>query len=213
MPALWFLPFLNTKTFVFSGCLTLQMHPDQKYIDAILNNNIVLLEDLYKRIAVKIQRFVLQNNGCETDAADLVQDALLAIFAKACIGQFELTCPIDAFLFVLCRKNWLKKLQKKRLERVTFLHAGEYSNIGDDSFRLAEECLAEQERKNLVFSCLAQLGDGCRQLLQLNWSGKAMEEVAQILNMSYGYARKRKSLCMQKLVSLVKQSPVYLQVK
>jgi RNA polymerase sigma factor (sigma-70 family) len=189
------------------------MHPDQKYVDAILTNNIALLEELYKKVSGKIKHLVLQNNGCETDAADLLQDALLCVFNKAVLGEFVLTCPIDAFIYIVCRKNWLKKLHKKRLERVTIAGAAEYSVETEDSFGQAEICLAEQEQKNLLTAAFAQLGEGCRQLLRLSWAGKPMDEVAAILNISYGYARKRKSLCMEKLTEIIKKSPMYPHLK
>ena len=60
---------------------------------------------------------------------------------------------------------------------------------------------------------LAELGDSCRQLLQLSWSGKPMDEVAMMLEVSYGYVRKKKSECMAKLISLVKRSSQYNALK
>jgi RNA polymerase sigma factor (sigma-70 family) len=189
------------------------MHPDQKYIDAILTNNIVLLDELYNKVSGKIKHLVLQNNGCETDAADLLQDALLSIFTKASGGNFSLTCPIEAFLYIICRKNWLKKLNKKKLERVTIAGLVEYPGIAEDCFAQAETCLIEMEQKKLLTESVEQLGEGCRNLLRLSWTGKPMEEVAAILKISYGYARKRKTLCMAKLVAIVKQSPIFQHLK
>jgi DNA-binding CsgD family transcriptional regulator len=58
----------------------------------------------------------------------------------------------------------------------------------------------------LLSEKLAEMGEACQQVLRLSWSGKSMEEVAEILQVSYGYARKKKSECMAKLVMLVKQS-------
>jgi hypothetical protein len=40
-----------------------------------------------------------------------------------------------------------------------------------------------------------------------------MEEVAKIMNITYGYARKRKSECMAKLIMMVKQSSQYKSLK
>ncbi len=64
-----------------------------------------------------------------------------------------------------------------------------------------------------VMDKVAMLGESCRQLLHLSWSGKSMEEVAGLLNITYGYARKKKSRCMAKLVTLVKQSPEFDSLK
>lgn len=189
------------------------MHQDQKYIDAILTNDYILLEELYKKITVRIKNLVLKNGGCETDAADLIQDPLLSIFNKANMGKFILTCPIDAFVYIICRNQWLKKLNKKKLEKVTIANAEEYNTITEDSFRMADECLMEQTRKDMLTTAIAQLGEHCKELLRLSWAGNSMEEVAKKMNISYAYARKKKSKCMAELIATVKKSSLYLHVK
>ena len=54
-------------------------HPDQKYINALLENDATVLEELYQRFSEKIKWMIIRNNGTETDAADIFQDALLSI--------------------------------------------------------------------------------------------------------------------------------------
>ena len=191
----------------------MQSHPDQKYIDALVNNDAVLLEELYQKYAGKIKWMILQNNGSETDAADIFQEALISIYNKAKTGDFVLTCPLDAFLYLICRNKWLNELNKRKTGRVTIKDIDGYNNIGEDSFKVAEECTLQQARKDLLNEKLAELGESCRQLLQLSWSGKSMEEVAEILKVTYGYARKKKSECMAKLVALVKQSSQFNSLK
>ena len=46
-------------------------------------------------------------------------------------------------------------------------------------------------------------------MLELSWSGMGMEEVAEKLENSYGYIRKKKSECMAKLIALIKGSPSF----
>ena len=57
-------------------------HPDQKYVDALVNNDSVILNLVYKKFLPPIQRMVLQNNGSDDDAYDLFQNALLSIYNK-----------------------------------------------------------------------------------------------------------------------------------
>ena len=83
---------------------------------------------------------------------------------------------------------------------------------GEDSFLLAEESLLHEQRYQLLIEKVNELGESCREL-QLSWSGKSTEEVAVFLDYSYGYARKKKSECMAKLVSLVKKSDEYRTLK
>jgi RNA polymerase sigma factor (sigma-70 family) len=188
-------------------------HPDQKYIDALLNNDAILLEEIYRKFGGKIKGMVLQNNGTEADAADLFQNALLTIYNRAKGGNFSLTCPLEAFLYLICKNKWINELNKSKKHKVTNTDTNGYLTVGEDSFKLAEECRIQQARKDLLMEKLAQLGDGCKQLLRLSWSGKSMEEVAGELNVTYGYARKKKSECMAKLITLVKESSQFDALK
>ena len=187
-------------------------HPDQKYIDALVTNNTELLQGLYEKCALKIKAMVLKNNGSETDAADIFQDALLAIFQKAKTGNFTLTCPIEAYLYLVCKNRWINELNRKSASRVTFVDT-EGFNYAEDVFKSSEQVQNLDERRKLLTQKLKELGHGCRKVLELSWGGLGMEEVAKQLNNTYGYVRKKKSECMAKLINLVKASPAFAQLK
>jgi len=189
------------------------VHPDQKYITALINNNAVLLDELYKKFSGKIKSMILQNNGTETDAADIFQDALLSIYNKATTNNFVLTCPLEAFLYLICKNKWMNQLNKRKIQKVKFIDTDNYENIGQDSFRETEQERLFQERNDLLKEKLSELSEGSQQLLRLSWSGKSMEEVASILHVTYGYARKKKSEAMAKLIELVKKSPKFKSLK
>lgn len=188
-------------------------HPDQKYITALVENDTVVLDELYRKFSGKIKWMVLQNNGTETEASDIFQDALLSIYNKAKAGAFELTCPLEAFLYLICKNKWLNVLNKKKTHKVTNTDTDGFNYIGEDNFKLAEDCVLQQERSNLLMEKLAEMGESCKQVLKLSWSGISMDEVARKLNVTYAYARKKKSECMAKLIGLVKQSPKFNSLK
>lgn len=183
-------------------------HTDQRYINGLLHNDAVLIEELYSRFAGKVKGMILANNGNEEDAADIFQEALIDIYRKAAKGDFVLTCPFEALLIVICRNKWINQLQKKQRSGVTFNEAGGYT-AGTDSFKEAEAVYRQNERRSLLERKFAELAEGCRELLKLSWSGKSMETVAGALKVSYAYARKRKSECMGKLTELVMAAPDY----
>jgi RNA polymerase sigma factor (sigma-70 family) len=187
------------------------MHPDQQYIIGLLNNDTHLIDDIYRKFSGKIKWLILQNNGDENDAADIFQESLLAIYHKARVG-FVLTCPFEAFLYLVCRKKWINELNKRKKSNVTFTDTTGYTS-SEDSYQQAADCIQQEERKELLEEKMAELGEGCRQLLQLSWTHKAMEEVATILKVTYGYVRKKKSECMAKLIKLVQQSPRFNTLK
>ncbi|MEJ7740881.1 MAG: sigma-70 family RNA polymerase sigma factor [Chitinophagaceae bacterium] len=188
-------------------------HPDQKYIDALLNNDVAVLEEIYKKFSGKIKWMVLQNNGSESDAADVFQDALLSVYNKAKTNNFILTCPFDAFIYLISRNKWLNELSKRKSHKVTITDFDGYNDIGEDSFKLADECRLHEERKYLLDEKVKELSENCQQLLRLSWSGKPMDEVAKKLGLTYGYARKKKSECMAQLVALIKQSSGFKSLK
>ncbi len=188
-------------------------HPDQKYIDALLTNNTPLLEELYQHCSGKIRNMVLQNNGTEAEAADIFQDALLSVYHKAKTRGLTLTCPFDAFLYLICKNRWMNELAKKNNRGVTFRDPDGYSDVKEDSFRQAEDCYLLQARNTLLTEKLSELSENCRQLLDLSWSGKPMDEVAALLHLTYGYARKKKSECMARLIELVRDSQQFKTLK
>lgn len=188
------------------------MHPDHRYIIALLENDAAVIEEIYRKYADKIKWMILKNNGNENDAADIFQESLVAIYNKARTQDFALTCPFEAFLYLVCKKKWINELNKRKRHGVTFTDTAGYTT-GEDSFQQASLTVQQDDRKTLLLEKFAELEEGCRRLLQLSWSGKAMDEVAAILNVTYGYARKKKSECMAKLVKLVQQSPRFNSLK
>jgi RNA polymerase sigma factor (sigma-70 family) len=190
----------------------MSIHEDQQYITALINNDTVLLNELYLRFSGKIKHMILKNNGTETDAADIFQDALLAIYQKATTIGFELTCPLEAYLYLICKTRWINELNRKGNKKVTFIDEEGYSH-NEDVFRNAAIIQNQYERSKLLQEKFKELGDGCKDLLELSWSGLAMDEVAKKLQNSYGYVRKKKSECMAKLIALVKASPQFVTLQ
>jgi RNA polymerase sigma factor (sigma-70 family) len=187
-------------------------HSDHKYIVALQKNDSVLIEEIYSRYSRRITQMVLKNNGTETDAADLFQNVLIYLHRKAINQQFTLTCPFEAFLYMVCHNRWLNELEKRKGKKVT-LTGDEGFKVSEDVFENYETLNVQEKRKNLVEEKLAELGEGCRDLLSLSWSGKPLQEVAVTLNFSYAYVRKRKTECMSKLIRLVKDAPGFSALK
>lgn len=187
-------------------------HPDQFYIIGLLENDRKIVEKIYQKFFNKIKWMIVKNNGSDDDASDIFQESLVTIYNQALKGDFQLTCPFEAFLLLVCKKKWLNILNKKKNFRVTNIEEEGYQ-FKEETYQQAEETILNEERLKLLQDKFSLLGDACRQLLELSWQGSSMEEVAGKLGFTYGYARKKKSECVAKLVSLVKQSPGYQYLK
>lgn len=186
--------------------------PASFYLDALLKNEENVLKQLYAEAIPTVTSYITQNSGTESDARDIFQEALIAIFQKAQSGQLQIRSGFLPYLFAVCRNLWLMQLRKNAGKRVTNMDDQQHY-IGTDSFAEAEYTANQYARQVLIEEQLQQLGEACRRLLRLAWSGKPLEEVARTLNNSYAYVRKKKSECMAKLIVMVKASPQYEQLK
>ena len=187
------------------------IHSDQKYIDALLKNDTLLISEIYDKYAPKIVAYVRKNNGDESRAKDLIQEVLITIYKQARENNFQLTCPFDAYFFLLCKRKWINELHKKSNNEVTIKE--EIVSKHDESIDLVEETELFEAKNQLFSEMFNQLGQACKELLKLSFTMKSLEDVATKLNQSYGYVRKKKSLCIGKLTDLVRSAPRFNQIK
>jgi RNA polymerase sigma factor (sigma-70 family) len=186
-------------------------HEDQLYIEALLKNDSKVLSKIYKNFSNKIVSFVKNNNGNSDDAQDIIQETLVTIYHQAKEKNLVLTCPFDAYFFLLCKRRWLNELKKRGNSRVTIVE--EITSITEEQEKQVEETEIFELQHQLFESKFKELGKKCQELLSATFKIKSMEEVAKFLGVNYGYARKSKSECMGKLTQLVKNSKEYHHIK
>ena len=186
-------------------------HADQKYIDALLHNDSRLLAEVYERFAGKVIAFIKKNHGDESDAQDIIQETLIVMYRQAFEKKLKLTCPFEAYFFLLCKRRWLNKLKDSFNKRVTI--EDDFTSIDDRSEQMAAESERYEMKNQLLEEKLLELGEKCQEIIHLSLKIKSMEALAEKLNVSYAYIRKKKSLCMKQLTELVRQSKMYQKLK
>ena len=113
---------------------------------------------------------------------------------------------------MVCRNKWFNILKSKGKKEVTFVEPNTFSNDKQIE-NLSEETFIEDEKRLLFDKKLSQISEKCQEVLKLSWADNGMEKVAELLNVTYGYVRKKKSECMKTLVSLIKDSSEYQKIK
>ncbi|WP_417557506.1 RNA polymerase sigma factor [Mesoflavibacter zeaxanthinifaciens] len=187
-----------------------KVHEDQKYIDGLVNNNSFIIQTIYDKFVPKVINYVKQNSGDEEYAQDVVQDTIITIYNQAIQKNLQLTCPFDAYFFLLCKRKWLNTLKKINNKEVTINE--EVLSKDDDAAQFVFETSIFENKQNLFNQMFDQLGKACKDLLNATFKIKSMEEVAASLNVSYAYARKKKSLCIGQLKKMVQESPTFNQL-
>jgi RNA polymerase sigma factor (sigma-70 family) len=187
-----------------------KIHEDQKYVDGLLKNNSFIIQAIYDKFVPKVINYIKQNSGDADKAQDVIQDTLITIYNQASEKKLQLTCPFDAYFFLLCKRKWLNELKKSSNKEVTINE--EVLSINDEAQELAFETSVFGEKQALFKEMFQKLGTACKDLLKATFKIKPMEEVAKSLGVTYAYARKKKSLCIGKLTELVRESPKFNQL-
>ncbi len=173
---------------------------EQALLKGLANNDSKAIETIYKDNFNMVQAFVLNNNGSYDDARDVFQEAMIALYEKAQSESFVLTCQIKTYVYSICRRLWLKKLQQM----------GRFSNQVDnlDETVPVEEDLEIHQKRNAEFAimdrAMKSLGEPCKSLLEGYYIKKmGMQELAA----EFGYtnadnAKNQKYKCLMRLKKL-----------
>ena len=187
------------------------VHEDQLYIDGLANNNSAIIQSIYKKFVPKVIYYIKTNSGDHERAQDVVQEVLMTIYDQTKTKGLQLTCPFDAYFFLLCKRRWLNELKKSSNKEVTIDDENVYK---DESTLVMANETEVYESKNQLFELMFQkLGEKCQEMLKTSFATKTMEEVAEKLNVTYAYARKKKSLCTGELTRMIQESAQYKSLK
>lgn len=181
------------------------IHPDQRYIIGLINNDTAIINDIYKRCAGKVRSWITFNNGSDDDAADIFQESLMDIYRQAKYKSLELTCPFEPYILLICKRKWLNAIKKKSVLPVTNSEE-DLLLIGEDTFANADYLESQEQQSKLFYEAFEKLGDRCKEIISWSMKGEAQEKVAEALGVTYGYLRKKKSECMASLVKIVQST-------
>ncbi|MEO6177913.1 MAG: sigma-70 family RNA polymerase sigma factor [Flavobacterium circumlabens] len=188
-----------------------KIHSDQKYIEGLAANNSIIIQEIYKKFVPKVVYYIRNNSGNQDQAQDVVQEVMILLFNQAKANTLELTCPFDAYFFLLCKRKWLNELKKTANKGVTINE--DAGSISESAHELVEQTEEFNEKQQLFDTMFQKLGDKCQELLKLSFEIKSMEEVAEKLNVTYGYVRKKKSLCIGQLTQWIQETKNFKSLK
>lgn len=182
---------------------------DRRWIEGIRNQDSNVLNEIYKNIQPGIISWIKQNNGNEQDARDVFQDAIIAIYKKCKKDDFELTCKFWSFALIICKNLWFARNRNK--DRMTYTDV-----IDEDEVRLDETMQDQMEAYDqllLYRKHFKQLPDSCRQILSMFFAKIKMSEIAEKLDMTEAYVKKRKFKCKEALIQNIKEDELYEELK
>lgn len=157
------------------------------------------VETIYRENYNMIQGLVINNNGSAEDAKDIFQEAMIVLYEKVRSGNFELNCQIKTYVYSVCRRLWLKRLQQLN-----------HYSLGVENLEAVidvEEEIERHEKRNAEFEimerAISHLGEPCKSLLEAYYlQKKSMQEIA--INFGYTNADNAKTQKYKCLIRLKK---------
>ncbi len=170
---------------------------EKTLLEGLARNDRMAAETIYRDNYNMVQSLVINNNGGIDDARDIFQEAMIVLYEKAKSGSFELNCQLKTYLYSVCRRLWLKRLQQMNRFITSGDHLSETVSVDDD--------LEEHGKKDADFEMMEKsfgmIGEPCKGLLDAYYlQRKNMQEIADM----FGYtnaanAKTQKYKCLMRL--------------
>ncbi|HVS98575.1 MAG TPA: sigma-70 family RNA polymerase sigma factor [Puia sp.] len=176
---------------------------EQDLLEGLAQNDRKAIETIYRQHYNMVQSMILSNSGYPEDARDIFQEAMIVLYEKARSGSFKLNSQLKTYLYSVCRRLWLKRLNQA--QRVS-------PEVEDLQEKLAvEEDIERHEQHSRDFAAMEQamnsLGEPCKSLIEAYYlDRKSMVEIAG----EFGYtnadnAKNQKYKCLMRLKKIFSQ--------
>jgi RNA polymerase sigma factor (sigma-70 family) len=156
--------------------------------------------DLKRMVAA----FVRNHQGNATDGQDMFHEGMIVLDRNIREGKFRGEAPVKGYLYSICRFLWMNQLRKQAHTS----SVAEMPPVYEPDNLTPEVALVTEERKDMLNRLLQELGDRCRQILELWKLSYSMEEIAESLGFSSSdMARKAKYRCHVSLLEIIRKNP------
>lgn len=170
---------------------------EKALLQGLAQSDRTAIETIYRENYNMIQSLILNNSGSADDARDIFQEAMIVLYEKARSETFELNCLVKTYIYSVCRRLWLKRLQHAKYYTPSLESLGDTVPVEDE--------IEENDRINMEFQAMEKaigsLGEPCKSLLEAYYlEKKNMQEIA----LSFGYtnadnAKNQKYKCLMRL--------------
>ncbi|MDF9795015.1 RNA polymerase sigma factor (sigma-70 family) [Catalinimonas alkaloidigena] len=183
----------------------MELKSTQEILKGIQQHDTLVLRHLYQEYYPVIRKLVISNNGSEEEAKDIFQETLMVIYEKLSSDSLSFQCSLKTYCYAIARNIWLMTLRRKKRGGGMLKDAESTDDLGD---KLIEDMT--YARRRMVFQeHMNKLGQDCQQILKAFFQGKSLKEIAESMKFSPAYAKKRKHICQQRLISSIEQDILF----
>lgn len=176
-------------------------YSDSDIIDGIRRQDNRILTYLYDAYFEMIRDHLSKNSGSDDDAHEVLQETVVILYKQVTGDDFRLTTDLKGYFFGVARNVWNSHLRyRSRLVSIT----------GDPEDETAAEEAGSALLERIVTRSFALLAEDCQRILTLFGEGLSYGEIARRMGFkSEEYARRKKYLCKEALMEIIKTDPEY----
>ena len=173
---------------------------DKSIIEGIKNQDDKTLNWLYDNYYQTVKNHILRNSGSPDDVSDVFQDSVVILYNQINNDTLNLTTDLKGYFFGIARNVWNNQL---RMKKSTI-------ELDIDIVEEANDEINDSLLEKIVARAFQKLKPDCRTILTLFSENNSYEEIAKKMNLkNESYARRKKYLCKDALMNLVKSDPDY----
>ncbi len=175
---------------------------DKDIIEGIRLQEDEVLNYLYDKYYPTVRNYIIKNSGTKDDVSDIFQDTIITLYQKIIENDFTLTSDLKAYFFGISRNLWSAQLrQKMKTEQID-------ADFISDDVEETDDPLFQK----IISRAFAILKPDCRKILTLFYEGAGYDEIAEKMSLkNEQYARRKKYLCKEALMEIIKQDPDYAE--
>lgn len=148
-----------------------------------------------------IRDHLRKNSGSDDDVYDVLQESIVALFKQVRESDFRLTTDLKGYFFGIAKNIWNAQLRQK--SKLTGLNV----DLPDENDQ-SDSNQATLER--IVSRSFMLLKEDCQMIINLFMEGYTYEEISRKMGLkNETYARRKKYLCKEALMEIVKRDNEY----
>ncbi len=182
-------------------------YPDAELIQALKQpeERDAAIRFLYREYYRLLEHYITNNKGNNDDAADIIQETIIAFIEIVEENKFRGDASIKSFLYAITRNLWLAELRKRsssnNRNRV-------YEGTKETMEGTIVEHLIQHEHFTLIQQLFERLGAKCKQLLMLvYYEDFSMTDILQKMPdyQNEQVLRNKKYKCMKGLETMIQE--------
>jgi RNA polymerase sigma factor (sigma-70 family) len=177
------------------------------FINDLKKDSKKLFEFIYQTYYPSVRSFIAKLNGNEQDAKDVFQDAVMAIIRNTNEKKLKSSDILfQTYLLAICKHIWYNQLRMPSQEMLNESDLSEDYGFDDELIKSVDDTIERQ----LFQSNFKKLDETCQKILKYHLKRMPDKKIAGKVEINdVGYLKKRKHLCKEKLIKMIKEDPKY----